>query len=247
MNKRTGLLAVVCGTAALIYACGGTSSSDDANQLDSGSDSTTNDSCGDSSNNDSGGNDAGGNDTGVGDSGGCGDACASFAGDCDDAGACPSGEVCVSKTAGVSNTRQCYPIPKCGCTGTNVCNCIGSCACGTESCTPDNGGGIRCIGPISRREFKTDIDYIDDAERASLADQALETRLAEYRYKTEPEDAKRHLGFIIDDMPASSPAVQADQTHVDLYGYTTMLLATVQEQQKQIDELKKQVDALKKR
>jgi len=55
------------------------------------------------------------------------------------------------------------------------------------------------------------------------------------------------LGFIIDDMPAGSPAVDGDGTHVDLYGYSTMLLATVKEQQKQIDALQKQVDELKKK
>ena len=102
-------------------------------------------------------------------------------------------------------------------------------------------------GPISRREFKTEIEYVDDAERAELARQALATHLAEYGYKVEPESAKRHLGFIIDDMPAKSPAVQGDRTHVDEYGYASMLLATVQEQQKQIDDLKKQVAELRER
>ena len=62
-------------------------------------------------------------------------------------------------------------------------------------------------GTVSRREFKTDIDYVTDAERVALADEALHTRLAEYRYKTEPEGTRRHLGFIIDDQSPSSPAV----------------------------------------
>lgn len=109
-------------------------------------------------------------------------------------------------------------------------------------------GYLECDnGAVSRREFKTDIAYVDDDERALLADEALHTRLAEYRYKTDPETSQRHLGFIIDDMPNASPAVQADKTHVDLYGYTSMLLATVQEQQKQIDDLKKQVAAFKRK
>lgn len=85
-----------------------------------------------------------------------------------------------------------------------------------------------------------------DSERAELANEALSIPLARYRYKTEPETDPRHLGFIIDDQPASSPAVASDATHVDLYGYTSMLVATVQEQQKQIDELKKQVAALRR-
>ena len=150
------------------------------------------------------------------------------------------------KTAGVQTTHQCYPLPCGGCTGGSLCECIGACACGTEQCTGGNGG-ISCQGPVSRREFKTDIEYVSDEEQKELARETLQTNLAEYRYKTEPESSKRHLGFIIDDMPAGSPAVQGDGTHVDLYGYSTMLLATVKEQQKQIDTLQKQIDELKKK
>src|SRR6185437_5520608 len=127
-----------------------------------------------------------------------------------DGGTCPSGQVCVSKTAGLQSTHQCYPKPTCGCENKTACQCIGSCACGNEQCQDLNSGGIDCVGPISRREFKTDISYVSDAERAELADEALATHLAEYRYKTEADGTQRHLGFIIDDMPAASPAVQAD-------------------------------------
>ncbi len=237
-SRKFPILAGICGVAGLVYACGGaTTTLDDGGGVDSGNDSTTG--------NDSGGSDTGTSDTGVGD-GGCGDACASFNGDCPDGG-CPANNVCVTRTAGPSTTHQCYPLPTC-CSGKPACECIGTCACGNEQCQQSSGGGgISCLGPVSKREFKTDIAYVDEAQRAELAEEALQTRLAEYRYKNEPEGAKRHLGFIIDDMPESSPAVGSDATHVDLYGYTTMLLATVQEQQRQIDELKKQVDTLKKK
>jgi hypothetical protein len=237
MNRRLGVLSVVLGAAAIVYACGGSTTTN----IDGGG--------GDSGGNDSGGNDTGGNDTGGGDTGGgdagCGDGgCKSFVGSCD--AGCPTNSVCVTKSTGLGNSQECYPLPVCGCPGGGtVCDCIGKCACGSVSmCTGSSGGGIYCQGPISRREYKTDIDYLDDAERAALAHEALSTRLAEYRYKTEPETQKRHLGFIIDDMPLQSSAVEPDRTHVDLYGYTSMLLATVQQQQKQIDDLKKQVDAL---
>jgi hypothetical protein len=68
--------------------------------------------------------------------------------------------------------------------------------------------------------------------------------LASYSYKNDPPTARRRLGFIIDDQPDPSFAVDDDRTHVDLYGYTSMLLATVQEQQKEIAELKRRVDRL---
>jgi hypothetical protein len=100
------------------------------------------------------------------------------------------------------------------------------------------------VCPVSRRKFKDDIDYVDDAVRAELAQEALDTRLAQYRYKTEPAGGRRHLGFIIDDQPDPSPAVEADRTHVDLYGYTSMLLAAVQEQSKEIRALRERIDTL---
>jgi hypothetical protein len=248
MNRRIGVLVGLVAIAGLAYACGGTGTSDDAG-TDSGTDSTTgNDSAADTANGDTGNTDAGTSDTGS-DAGMGSDGCVGCSGpnsDCADGG-CPSGQVCVTTTAGASNKHQCYARPSCGCSGGTLCACMGSCACGMDSCSNTGiGGGITCLGPVSRREYKTDIDYVSDDERACLAEQALTTHLAEYRYKSEPETAKRHLGFIIDDQPPGSPAVEHDQTHVDLYGYTSMLLATVQEQQKQIDALKTQVDALQK-
>ena len=100
-------------------------------------------------------------------------------------------------------------------------------------------------GSISRREFKKDISYIKSEERAELANEALSTSLARYHYRDEPGEQKRHLGFIIDDQPGSSPAIASDETHVDEYGYTSMLLAAVQEQQRQIDELKRELADMK--
>lgn len=241
--NRIGFLLSICGAAAVAYSCGGTSTSDLDGGVDAGQDSTTSDSGGsDAGGVDSGGTDSGGVDAGCADDGGC----ASFGGDCGDGGTCPADSVCVTKTAGLQTSHKCFPLPACGCNGKSACECVGACACGNEQCQGTQGS-IDCVGPISRREYKTDITYVGDEERAALAKEALATHMAEYRYKTEPAGAQRHLGFIIDDMPAPSPAVSQDRTHVNLYGYTTMLLATVQQQQKQIDALQKQVDALKKK
>jgi hypothetical protein len=52
---------------------------------------------------------------------------------------------------------------------------------------------------------------------------------------------------LIDDQPDPSPAVAADRTHVDEYGYTSMLLATVQQQAREIEELRRRVAALEHR
>ncbi len=218
--------------ALAIVGCGGTTGNPD----DGGVDGTT----------DGAGNDGSPKDSGA-------DVIALDAAECKPpnttcASPCPSGTFCLKASGPTQVDLGCTPIPP-ECNGTATCSCMADCFCppnNINQCTAGQGFLMCDNGAVSRREYKTDISYVDDAERVALADEALNTRLAEYRYKTDPETTPRHLGFIIDDMPATSRAVQADKTHVDLYGYTSMLLATVQEQQKQIDDLKKQVDALQK-
>jgi hypothetical protein len=91
--------------------------------------------------------------------------------------------------------------------------------------------------PISLREAKKDIRYLDDPELAAMADEALRLDLATWNYRQEPDGGRRHLGFVIDDRPAS-PAVAADGRHVDLYGYATLAIAALQVQQAEIDALR---------
>jgi hypothetical protein len=74
----------------------------------------------------------------------------------------------------------------------------------------------------------------------------LRLRLATYEYKLAPYASRRHLGFIIEDSP-NVPAVDRDGDMVDLYGYSSMLLATTQTQQKQIESLRKQIDELSRK
>ena len=162
---------------------------------------------------------------------------------------CPAGTVCLKASGPQPADLGCTTIPK-ACNGAATCDCMKSCFCnsGVDKCVAQQDGSLLCNnGTISKRAFKTEIEYVSNEERADLARETLAIPLATYRYKTEAEGDKRHLGFIIDDQPTTSPAVAGDQTHVDQYGYTSMLLATVQEQQKQIDALKKQVNELQRR
>jgi hypothetical protein len=103
------------------------------------------------------------------------------------------------------------------------------------------GQEIGC--PASSRRVKKDIRYLSLDEVRATAAQALRLRLATYEYKAPPYAGRRHLGFIIEDSP-TVPAVDRDGDMVDLYGYTSMLLATTQAQQQQIQALQKQVQAL---
>lgn len=91
--------------------------------------------------------------------------------------------------------------------------------------------------------MKKDIRYLSANEVKATASQALRLRLATYEYKAAPYAGRRHLGFIIEDSP-TVPAVDRDGDMVDLYGYTSMLLATTQAQQQQIEALRRQVEAL---
>ena len=223
---------ILVGCGVIIAACGGSTTPNDG-----GTDAT--------SGND-GSNDAKPTDTGT------SDVIALDAAECTPpnkpcANPCPSGTYCLISNGPTQMDLGCTTIPP-ECNGVPSCTCMADCFCppgGFNKCIQGNGSLSCDNGTVSRREYKKDIDYVSSDERADLARQALEIPLARYRYKTEPETQSKHLGFIIDDQSPSSPAVASDATHVDLYGYASMLLATVQEQQKQIDALQKQVDGMK--
>ncbi len=119
-----------------------------------------------------------------------------------------------------------------------------------EACTPDGAGcdleaacnvELVCATadpkageggcPISLRSAKTEIRYLDGSGAAALHDAVMKVRLADYRYKTEPEGGRHHLGFLIDDQPVGSPAVLPSGERVDLYGYTSMAVAALQVQE----------------
>lgn len=228
------LMAFFAGCGVIIAACGGTTE-----PTDGGTDATSGDGAS---------NDGKPSDTGT------SDVIALDAAECTPphtpcTNPCPSGTYCLISNGPTQVDLGCTTIPP-ECNGTPSCACMADCFCppgGFNKCIQGQGSLSCDNGTVSRREFKKDIDYVSDAERAELARQALEIPLARYRYKTDPDTQSKHLGFIIDDQPQASPAVATDATHVDLYGYASMLVATVQEQQKQIDELKKQVDQLRDR
>ena len=229
--------------AVVIVACGGADVFVGNPEGGTGNDGQSQ---GDSSGNGDAGNSDGATTDGATSDGG---SCMALSTTCD-ANGCPKGTVCLQKSVGATLTDVGCVAIQSGCTnGVATCDCMKQCFCpagGVNQCYPSQKGLICSNGAVSRREFKKDITYVGDQERQELASLALSIPLATYRYKTEPNGDKKHLGFIIDDQADPSPAVQSDRTHVDEYGYTSMLLATVQEQQKQIDALSKKVDALQK-
>ncbi len=95
--------------------------------------------------------------------------------------------------------------------------------------------------PISSRRFKKDISYLSSHDLEAITDSLLKLRLATFRYKE--GDAARHLGFIIEDSP-DVPASDMARARVDLYAYTSMAVAALQLQARQIQQLEADVDAL---
>jgi hypothetical protein len=128
-------------------------------------------------------------------------------------------------------------------TADQKCDPMDSCnallVCGA---TDPTKGGVVC--PISRRDAKQDIAYLPPEALIELRDELLSVPLATWRYKHDP--AAAHLGFIIEDLKSGSPAVDAQRGLVDLYGYTSMAVATLQLQAREIATLRAEVEQLKR-
>jgi hypothetical protein len=99
--------------------------------------------------------------------------------------------------------------------------------------------------PISTRRAKRAIEYLSEREVEQLAHDVLQTRLATYEYTIPALAGRRRLGFIYEDSSTHRFARDPDISGVDLYGYTSLLLAAVQTQQRQIEQLRREVRSLR--
>ena len=137
---------------------------------------------------------------------------------------------CTTETAGESCSPEgasCDPI--------NDCNSHLVCASADPRLAP---GGC----PISRREFKQEIHYLGPEDRARYADEIMGVRLATYRYRAVPE--RVHLGFIIEDQEPSA-SIDSARDMVDLYGYTSMVVAALQAQSEEMSALRRELANLR--
>ena len=124
----------------------------------------------------------------------------------------------------------------------------------TDPLTDDDGAvqmfanGIPDGGPaISLRSVKQDVRYLEQEEGDALLDAVLAVQLARYRYIGADAETVPRLGFILDDLPADSPARALDGAHVDTYGFASMAVAALQSQQREIRALRAQLEALRVR
>jgi hypothetical protein len=123
------------------------------------------------------------------------------------------------------------------------CGTPSSANCGVTLVCSDHdpkGGPGGC--PISSRQYKHGIDYLEQADLEELHEETLGIKLATYQYNPEVANPDAtHLGFIIEDQPLS-PAVDSTHHRVDLYGYVSMVVATLQVQEREIAELRKELE-----
>lgn len=96
--------------------------------------------------------------------------------------------------------------------------------------------------PQSSRSVKRDLAYVDAAGRDALAAQVLALKLATYRYAPGEGLPGTRLGYVLQDAP---DAPFSGEGRVDLYAYTSAVVATVQAQQAELDALRAEVAALR--
>ena len=126
-----------------------------------------------------------------------------------------------------------------GATCDPVDDCNRRLLCAREDPTMGTGG---C--PISRAAFKRDVRYLDEAGLRRQHEALLALPLATWSYRTDAAGAAPRLGFLIDDVGAAA-CVAPSGERVDLYGYTSMAVAALQVQAREIAELKREVAALR--
>jgi hypothetical protein len=147
-----------------------------------------------------------------------------------DAGARDASVACAAEGTPCTQRGATCGDPSRNCGSVSVC----------EDYDPKQGG---C--PISSAKFKNDIRYLEPGDLERLSEETLKFRLANYRYKPEFTSGPdgEHLGFIIEDNP-QSPAVDQARDRVDLYGYVSMVVATLQVQEREIQALRQQIRTL---
>jgi hypothetical protein len=144
----------------------------------------------------------------------------------------PGMKLCTDEKAGgpcSDEGGECDPI--------DVCNKVLVCATSDPTTAPEG-----C--PKSRKETKTDIEYLDVDGLKKIYKELMAVRLAKWRYKNELPAPKPRLGFIIEDVEPSV-AANSSRGQVDLYSFVSMAVAAVQHQDKELAALKKEVAELK--
>jgi hypothetical protein len=85
---------------------------------------------------------------------------------------------------------------------------------------------------------------LDDSELTTYATQLQSMPLATWQYNDQ-EDDQTHLGIITEDVGPYSAATTSDMEYVDLYGYTSLAVAAIQVQQRELEALTHEVRVMR--
>lgn len=105
-------------------------------------------------------------------------------------------------------------------------------------------GGITTpnVTQTSKKENKKNFEKFDNA-----LDIIKNIDIYKYNLKTEKDDTKKHLGFVIgDDYKYAEEVTSTENDGVDIYSFVSLCCKAIKEQQILIDDLKKEIKSLKK-
>lgn len=106
-----------------------------------------------------------------------------------------------------------------------------------------NDGSIYCqnVYPQSLQEKKKNFEKYENA-----LDTLKNVEIYKYNFKTEENDAKKHIGFVIgNDYKYSKEITSKNNDGADIYSFVSVCCKAIQEQQAQIEELQKEIKELK--
>ena len=102
---------------------------------------------------------------------------------------------------------------------------------------------LKMILGLSSRKEKKQISSLSSEEYADILAKVRQTDLVRYRFKSEPDDSKLHLGVIAEDAP--DVIVDEQKQHLRLIDYSGFLLAAIKAQQGIIDGLQAELSEIK--
>ncbi|MBI5126608.1 MAG: hypothetical protein HZA80_02500, partial [Candidatus Taylorbacteria bacterium] len=92
---------------------------------------------------------------------------------------------------------------------------------------------------VSTRTSKKDIEYVSEADKESFLEKIRSVKIARYHYSAESSDAPQRLGLIAEEAPTE--VLSVDGKGVDVYKFSTFVLAGVQVQDERITQLEKEL------
>lgn len=97
---------------------------------------------------------------------------------------------------------------------------------------------------LSKEDLKKNIEQFSQKALKIINN----SNIYEFNYKTEKNDKKRHIGFIIgDNYKTPKEVLSASEDGVDIYSMASILWKAVQEQQEQIEQLQNKINEMEEK